>query len=567
MKSPMSKYFTKIQWLRLLFFLLFFLLGAGIPSYSQVKPIQTIMLQNNTYQCKQLKYPPFLIDGIFYYPMTWELSRAIGVKTQFDQNGLHLSLGTSPIPITSRTILSNDTSPKSLPSTLESPNFPIFLDEHVLSIDNPIYVIDHITYLPIEQFQGITPPSFHVDTFPKKYSTFDHLDPHLFIRDQEETNTCWAFATNSLFEIKIATQEGSICNFSEDHMINHAPIPSTYESGGYFLSSFAYYLNQTGPVPEISAPFGSHTASVSPEQIEYVATAYATTSSIQEIKQAIMEHGATLTSIYLGAPEEHLYTPQHHAYYNHLPNTLPNHGLVLVGWDDAYPRTNFNHHPTKDGAFLAMHSAIDIMGQNNFFYISYEDPHVTSVTYNITNYEHHTKDAPLFYNQTGVTHYESIDHQTSAVISNHFIQPPHSTLTAIGFFTPPLDCHISFYCTPKRLTTLPETPTVQIYSTKEGYQKILLPEPMDASVFQGSWWITAYIQSDAPFIIPLEAPYPNMNHPMKNPTQKGFVSCYGKTLSWRPVESLRTNASLGIRAYHQPINPDNNSTDTIIKNK
>ena len=70
-------------------------------------------------------------------------------------------------------------------------------------------------------------------------------------------------------------------------------------------------------------------------------------------------------------------------YYNKTTNSYcyigtekPNHDIVIVGWDDAYPKENFNT-PYKE----MVHSYVKIVGGNEFgdngyFWISYYDSNI-----------------------------------------------------------------------------------------------------------------------------------------------------------------------------------------------
>lgn len=53
-----------------------------------------------------------------------------------------------------------------------------------------------------------------------------------------------------------------------------------------------------------------------------------------------------------------------------------NHDVVIVGWDDSYPREAFSPQPEGDGAFLCANSWGEDFGDLGFFYVSYEDTQI-----------------------------------------------------------------------------------------------------------------------------------------------------------------------------------------------
>lgn len=53
-----------------------------------------------------------------------------------------------------------------------------------------------------------------------------------------------------------------------------------------------------------------------------------------------------------------------------------NHDVVIVGWDDSFPREAFSPQPEGDGAFLCANSWGEGFGEQGFFYVSYEDTQI-----------------------------------------------------------------------------------------------------------------------------------------------------------------------------------------------
>ena len=79
----------------------------------------------------------------------------------------------------------------------------------------------------------------------------------------------------------------------------------------------------------------------------------------QGIKEAVFKYGGVQTSLYSTIASSKTKTP----YYNKQTNSYcyigqnkPNHDVVIIGWDDNYPKENFNVDLEGDGAFICQNS-------------------------------------------------------------------------------------------------------------------------------------------------------------------------------------------------------------------
>lgn len=95
---------------------------------------------------------------------------------------------------------------------------------------------------------------------------------------------------------------------------------------------------------------------------------------LNPIKEAIMKYGAVGTSISWDTDHDYLIGS---SYYNHY-DTIPNHAITIVGWDDTYSRYNFYRTPSGDGAWIVKNSHGTTVGDKGYFYVSYYD---TSINY------------------------------------------------------------------------------------------------------------------------------------------------------------------------------------------
>ena len=63
------------------------------------------------------------------------------------------------------------------------------------------------------------------------------------------------------------------------------------------------------------------------------------------------------------------------AYYCPEGHTT-NHAVNIVGWDDDYPKENFNMELEGDGAFICTNSWGENFGDQGYFYVSYYDTNI-----------------------------------------------------------------------------------------------------------------------------------------------------------------------------------------------
>lgn len=118
------------------------------------------------------------------------------------------------------------------------------------------------------------------------------------------------------------------------------------------------------------------------------------------VKNHIKENGGVLAYIYSDIAivkntgkyisESGYYNSTTKAYYcnnSKINNSLPNHAVTIVGWDDNYKKENFasGRQPPKDGAYIALNSYGTEFGDNGYFYISYYDVFVENDMFGINN--------------------------------------------------------------------------------------------------------------------------------------------------------------------------------------
>lgn len=107
-----------------------------------------------------------------------------------------------------------------------------------------------------------------------RFSLKDVIPTNLAIRNQQQTNSCWAFAALSSLETNLAlsnyrngTNTSKVYDYSERHMeyattktfANNETNPIGYNrvvgSGGNWWTAEPYFINGTGAIPESELPF------------------------------------------------------------------------------------------------------------------------------------------------------------------------------------------------------------------------------------------------------------------------------------------------------------------------
>lgn len=532
-------------------------------SYAQAKTIFTIPSQAQVFETtidnKLLKFPVVLIDGDVYYPLTWELTRALGYNSSFAAStGLSLTQSET----VNVTLTSKSYGQKIVGDTVQAVKYPITVDGTALNSNRPIYNISGVTYIALNETPALRATAQYTNTkgltitatkpltaLPKAFDTYSILDANNFMRNQGSADTCWAFAANTLFEIKIAKTTGAINDFSEDHLIFNTPIPSTYESGGHFLISSVYYQNGLGPVDEALAPINSQSKGKS-FNVAYTLLGYSEiNNNLAATKRAIFDHGAVLTSIYLNETDKNVYNSKTASYFNSKETNPRTHELVLVGWDDAYSKDNFIVPPKSNGAFIAQNSFGNSWGKDGFFYVSYEDVHILEQAYAIRDFETKSQNTTqYYYDKTGMTHFESFDSSNSAIGLNNFVSKSNEQLKRVAVYTSEKNERVDLYYGIGSFSTGKgigfSAPKYSIRLTDKGYHTIDLPENLSLKT-KNSFWIAARFTAKSPFVVPIEAPYPGITYPLSGNPGEGYI---GNGTIFEDLTAIREKASIVLRA-------------------
>lgn len=239
------------------------------------------------------------------------------------------------------------------------------------------------------------------------------------IKDQMNTNECWAFVTTNILETNVAKTRNKKILLSPRHIdyatsrtflngVNSNGFNRELGFGNYYVS-LAYCTNGQGPVLEEQMPFEDNADKIELNQInikpalkveDYVAfaniyknysggtvsytdggsTQY-TESEVNTVRNLIKNHIKTYGSVtaytylnndltdYIGT------TGGVVAYYNNDNTKQFNHGITIIGWNDNFPKEYFKEgrRPSKDGAYLVLNTSISGNDILSLMAVSYED--------------------------------------------------------------------------------------------------------------------------------------------------------------------------------------------------
>lgn len=204
-----------------------------------------------------------------------------------------------------------------------------------------------------------------------------------------------------------------------------------------------------GSIKTLSDYYLKNAKSLSPTQINGV---YQSTG-VDEIKQALLSTGVVEISYY--ADQSMLNSDGNQDYFNNTnwaqyvdvdgADSIANHAVAIVGWDDKYSKENFNanHQPPEDGAWLVKNSWGENWGINGsgYFYLSYYDKSITEPTsFEVTGKEAYDN----LYQYDGVGYGETVV-QTSGDVSgfNVFTARDNEILKSVGINVALANTHVT----------------------------------------------------------------------------------------------------------------------------
>lgn len=365
------------------------------------------------------------------------------------------------------------------------------------------------------------------------------------VQDQGQEKTCWAYATLSALESSLLPNEKY--EFSRRHLINYSEKTNDIRNGGDYEFSLAYLTSWNGPVSDNANGYGKVKKHVQSAQI-------LTPRDQEEMKRMIFKYGGVETSIFIERAtfkgNTQYYNAEESA-YNYTGDFKPNHDLVVVGWDDDFPRYNFKGNVKKNGAFICLNSWGKDFGEGGLFYVSYECKSFGDVSVCYTQVDDVDNYDNIYQSDLcGWTATMGYGDKTTVYFTNAFKAKKDEKIKAVGLYaTQEKSDYEVFICEDyKGAESLNNRTHVAANASfdNRGYYTLNLDKPYNVKKGKKfSIIVKAYNKNKALKLVPVEATTKSMKKPIDLKDGEGFISTDGK--NWQSVEKQKCNVCL--KAY------------------
>ncbi len=369
--------------------------------------------------------------------------------------------------------------------------------------------------------------------------------------DQGDLGTCWAFASLMAMESALLPQEN--WKFSADHMSRMNSFSLSQEEGGQYAMSMAYLLAWQGPVREEDDPYGDGQSPEGLSPVKHVQEIrLLENKDYQRIKEAVYQSGGVQSSLYTTLQNDESTDPYYHqenCSYYYPGEEKANHNVVIIGWDDHYPKEKFSTPPEGDGAFICLNSWGTGFGEEGCFYVSYYDTNIgqVNVVYSgITDPQEYTgiyqSDLCGWIGQLG---YGNED----AWFANRYEARGKEQLKGAGFYATMPGTSYELYVEtgaedPEEFSL--DKPAASGTFTDAGFYTVPLPQEISLAPGEKFWMIVNIHTPKAVHPVAIEYQAPEMKGKVDLQDGHGYLSQDGKT--WVSAEKMQ-QCNLCLKAY------------------
>ncbi len=370
------------------------------------------------------------------------------------------------------------------------------------------------------------------------------------LRNQEGTNTCWAFAALSALESsKDADAAGT---YSVDHLTFHNPFGKRFEEGGSYIITMAYLLSWTGPVLEETDPFDGQSADGQKPCVHVQEIHQSEPKDYEAIKRFVYLYGGVESALYVDfneyMSESSCYNDEYNSYC-YQGEQVSNHDVVIVGWDDDYPAENFVGEVASDGAFLCLNSWGENFGDSGTFYVSYEDVNIGGygVAYSridpVDNYDKiYQADLCGYTAQIGYQ-------QESCWFANVYKAEEDVLLKAAGFYATGKNTEYEIYVVSEFFDEDSFKYKKFIcngYLEDGGFYTIDFPEPVRIEADNEFAVVVKIVTENAEYPVAIECQVDGLSEKADISDGKGYLSFQG--ILWEHIEATK-NYNICLKAY------------------
>lgn len=374
------------------------------------------------------------------------------------------------------------------------------------------------------------------------------------VKDQGTYGTCWAFATLTAIESTLMPEEEF--DFSEDNLIYNNELSEGIQDGGDYIMSMSYLMSWKGPVLEKDDPYGDEYTDPDLKAVKHIQGAeIIPAKDYEQIKEKVYKYGGVESSMYMSlnnsASKSVYYNEKKYAYCYKGENK-PNHDVLIIGWDDNFPKEAFNNKKIQnDGAFICLNSWGNDFGDEGVFYVSYYDDCIGSNNVCYTDIEDVDNYDNIYQSDLcGWTGTMGFDGKKSAYFANVFTAKNDEKIKSVGFYAAATDLEYEvFVCDNySDKNSLNERNHIAASGKlqNKGYYTIDLDEEYDVKSGNKFAVIVKVSGEEEIYkIIPVEMKTEGMQNDIDLTDGEGYFSSEG--YNWQSAE--KQNCNICLKAY------------------